>query len=102
MHELTIIDSFNINTAIAHVADVAGSVERVTRRVRLHQVCSPGVCKAFLVDSHLSGWNVRRVWLGGTLYLNPVIIIWDEYKYGQTPDKTTRMLQTLANRMNTL
>ena len=102
MHELTIIDSFNINTAITHVADVAGSVERVTRRVRLHQVCSPGVCKAFLVDSHLSGWNVRRVWLGGTLYLNPVIIIWDEYKYGQTPDKTTRMLQTLANRMNAL
>jgi hypothetical protein len=86
MHVPTIIDSFNINTAITHVADVAGSVERVTGRVRLYQVCSPGVCKAFLVDSHFSGMGCKTCM---------VICIWNEYKYGQTPDKTTRMLQTV-------
>lgn len=48
------VDSFNINTAITHVADVIGSVERIGRRVHFYQVCSPGVCKTFVIDS----WGV--------------------------------------------
>jgi hypothetical protein len=49
------VDSLNIDTAITHVADVTGSVERVARHIHIHQVCSPGVCKAFLIDTHYLG-----------------------------------------------
>ena len=64
MHEPTIVDSFNLNTTITHVANVIGSVERVARRVHLHQMRSPGVCKAFLIDSR----DMGCVWLRGMLY----------------------------------
>lgn len=48
-------DSLNIDSTIAHVANVTGSVERVARHIYIHQVCSPGVCKAFLIDTYYLG-----------------------------------------------
>ena len=47
--KLKLLDSINVDTAVAEYAGTGGSIKRVGRCICFHQACTPGVCEAFLV-----------------------------------------------------